>query len=122
MGLDMYVYSRPTRPDTPTDFDRHDDETELHSWRGHRALHDWMEARYRAKGGRCRTFNCTGVVLDAVDLAELRTLVAAGLIPHATPLFSHGRRAEEIADDLAFLTRAEAELGRGRTVFYSSWW
>lgn len=128
MGLDMYAYSlaADTIPaDVEIDFERPEgaERTELAYWRKHSDLHGWMQSLYRAKGGT-DTFNCVPVRLREADLAKLKVDLVGRTLPETTGFFfgQSSLDTEEIAEDLAFVDKALAELAEGRVVYYTSWW
>lgn len=77
MGLDMYAFAIPETPAAPVDFEA-ETGSELHYWRKHPNLHGWMEALYRAKGGRDDDFNCVNLQLTADDLNRLEADIRSG--------------------------------------------
>lgn len=120
MGLDMYAMTIDRTPASPVDFEANG-AAELHYWRKHPNLHGWMERLYVAKGGT-RTFNCTPVLLDAIDLDRLEADIRAGNLPPTTGFFFGQTDGSETDDDLQFIVKARAAIASGRTVFYDSWW
>ncbi len=103
MGLDMYAFTKPGKPG------RH-----FHYWRKHYALHDWMEALYRRRGGTDPDFNLVSVALGSADLDELEIAVRAGRLPRT----AGNRVNSDIDDDLRLIAKARAYLAEGREVFY----
>lgn len=121
MGLDMYAYAILETPAAPVDFDA-DAHNELHYWRKHPNLHGWMEALYRAKGGKDDVFNCVNLQLTAEDLDRLEADIRNGNLPPTSDFFFGQSDGTEVADDLAFIAKARKALAAGLAVFYSSWW
>jgi hypothetical protein len=121
MGLDMYAYTTNDRLPGQVDFEP-ETATELHYWRKHPNLHGWMERLYREKNGCAESFNCVNLALTGDDLDRLEADIRAGNLPPTTGFFFGQSDGTEIADDLAFVTRAREALAAGLTVFYSSWW
>lgn len=121
MGLDMYAFAIPETPAAPVDFDA-ETGSELHYWRKHPNLHGWMEALYRAKGGKDDDFNCVNLQLTADDLNRLEADIRSGNLPPTSGFFFGQSDGTEVADDLAFIEKARAEIADGMTVFYTSWW
>lgn len=121
MGLDMYAFATKEKPATQVDF-KVEEARELHYWRKHPNLHGWMEALYRAKGGRDDDFNCVNLQLTADDLDRLEADIRSGSLPPTSGFFFGQSDGTEVMDDLAFVEKARAEIADGMTVFYTSWW
>jgi hypothetical protein len=126
MGLDMYAFS-VNAADAVDDFEYKDDSTreEMHYWRKHNALHAWMEALYRRKGGDAPTFNCVYVRLTLEDLLELiKDIQNKALIPTAGFFFGslHYYDDDYASSDIEFAHKAIAEISLGNAVYYTSWW
>ncbi len=121
MGLDMYAFAIPETPAAPVDFEA-ETGSELHYWRKHPNLHGWMEALYRAKGGKDDDFNCVNLQLTADDLDRLEADIRSGNLPPTSGFFFGQSGGTELADDLAFVEKARAALADNMTVFYTSWW
>ncbi len=98
----MYAFTKPGKPGG-----------HFHYWRKHYALHDWMGALYRRRGGTDPDFNLVSVALGSVDLDELEITVRAGRLPRTA-----GHRIAAIDDDLRFIAKARAYLAKGREVIY----
>ena len=122
MGLDMYAYTRTTKPETPVDFPMQESDSLICCWRKHPNLHGWMEALYRSKNGEEDTFNCTSVELTMDDLDALETAIRAGSLPPTEGFFFGVSDGSEIEHDLAFVTSARDAIASGLSVYYSSWW
>ena len=110
MGLDMYAYA--TTDELAN--------VELHYWRKHYLLHEWMERLYVEKGGANKDLNCGCVTLDSADLDRLEAAIIADELPDtmAFGLFRIGQRD----DDLAFIAEAREAIASGKTVFYVANW
>lgn len=133
MGLDSYAYVRAGAiSDEQREFNHFGESSrELAYWRKHPNLHGWMEQLWREKG--CPngdvdnrddwTFN--GIELELVweDLDRLEEDIKNGRLP-ATSGFFFGNASDDyyLADDLAFVQKARAELFMGLKVFYNSSW
>jgi hypothetical protein len=126
MGLDMYAHS-VSCADVIDDFSfkEQEDIDKFQYWRKHNALHAWMEALYRRKGGTKDSFNCVYVRLTTEDLLQLiEDAKAKNLTPTAGYFFgSLQDYDEECAQaDIAFANKALAEISDGNAVYYFSWW
>jgi hypothetical protein len=122
MGLDMYamVASEPILPET--DFESPRQARELHVWQKHPHLHGLMQDLYYEKGGSEEWFNCVNVALRADDLDRLEARIKDGDRPDAILFFFGGSDGSEREDDLAFIAKARAEIAKGNSVYYTSWW
>lgn len=126
MGLDMYAFS-VNAADAVNDFEFKDNETrdEFQYWRKHNALHGWMEALYRRKGGDAPSFNCVYVRLTTEDLLELIKVIQNKALTPAAGFFfggSHYYDDDYAAHDIQFAHKAMAEISLGNAVYYTSWW
>jgi hypothetical protein len=132
MGLDMYA-NAATRavlknPDAAVDLRFVNPEkaeyAALAYWRKFNALHDWMEARYKARGGEDQSFNCSTLRLTGEDLDALERELNAGTL-EPVPGFFFGRQEihpADVEETRIFITKARAALAAGLVVFYDSWW
>jgi hypothetical protein len=106
MGLDMSA--RWLDPNaSPQDDDRFPLSSQFHTWRKYYALHAWMEARYRSKGGE-GVFDSMEVTSADLDALEAVVLSPPGLDPYPA----------SARDDVRFIRRARKILAGGRLVFY----
>jgi len=109
MGLDQYSYYR--QPDTISGL------TEIHYWRKHYTIHDWMEKLWESKGGS-GSFNCVVLDLNAQDIDALELHMKQKDFYRDDPDYAEWR----MKDDLKFINSArecfEADLG----VVYDSWY
>lgn len=124
MGLDMYAFASPSKPEKPVDFKRDENAEELFYWRKHPDLHGWMFALYREKGGEREPeeFNCVPVELTAEDLDRLESDLDKGSLPHTEGFFFGESQPEDIAYTREFISLARQALRDGKSVFYDSWW
>ena len=123
MGLDQYAYSTARHIDTPVDFPDDEDDTMIATWRKHPDLHGWMERLYRQRNGQADSFNVATVALTPEDLRQLRDDVKDDALPHTEGFFfGHSHDDYHAAPTLVFVDDALAEISKGRTVFYTSWW
>jgi len=121
MGLDMHALTTTEMPAASVDFDVCD-ARELHYWRKHPNLHDWMEKLYRDKGGSDACFNCVNVQLLREDLDRLEADIKANRLPPTCGFFFGESDGSEANDDLQFINKAREALAANLTVFYTSWW
>ena len=124
MGLDMYanklLKAQLVDPTAQVDLDiiEPDDifsDSQIHYWRKHNYLHEWMKELYLQKGGKDHEFNCDTVRLDLEDLRELELAVKNNF----------GRNLLDKSpntDDLEFIKKARAAIADEYIVYYDSWW
>ena len=96
--------------------------THFHYWRKHPNLHGWFQGLYFDKGGRDRNFNCSWVEISSGDLEELEADIRSASLPETEGPFFGQSDGSEKDYDLAFIRRANTEIGLGNRLFYSSWW
>jgi len=120
MGLEMFVNVTAEKPSSPVDF-KVSDARQIDEWWKHPNLHGWMEALYRAKGGKAEMFNHTPVVLTAEDLDRLEADVRADRLPFTAGFF-FGFSAGRTEEDLTFIAKAREAIAQGLTVYYDSSW
>lgn len=125
MGLDMHALITKENI-SAIDFPKPGDLELLHTWRKHHDLHGWMEALYRAKGGKAESFNLVPVRLDPSDLDALEKAVNEdGAVLPVTSGFFFGDNPpdkQSRADDNAFIAAARNAIAAGYKVIYTSWW
>ncbi len=123
MGLDMYAFVTDERV-AAVDFCEPDRFEELHYWRKHPNLHGWMEALYKAKGGKNPQFSLSAVKLESANLDRLEAGIRDGRLPETHgPFFGESSGSkEERQGDLEFVSKARQALTDGKTVFYVAWW
>jgi hypothetical protein len=114
MGLDQYVYTYE-RPE----------KTEIKYWRKHNAMHGWMEALWKSRGGS-GDFNCIPLELHKEDLEALREAINGGELPETHGFFfgspTHVQSEDTKAADLEFVEQALQAIEKGLVVEYNSWW
>ena len=124
MGLDMYAFSvKPENAVNDIEVVAHDSSKEIAYWRKFYALHDFMEAIFRKKGGHPDdSFNCRVVRLDKEDLADLSMF----LVEQMSDWISGGNldswRKQQIDDTNQFVRDARAEIEKGNYVYYDCWY
>ena len=123
MGLDMYAYITPNRPEKPVDFKHDEQSRQLFYWRKHPDLHGWMGELYLAKGGKAENgFNCETVTLTLDDLDALEKAVRERALPHTEGFFFGESDSSDFERDLEFIAVAREAIQDGYHVFYDSWW
>lgn len=124
MGLDMYAFATPSKPETETDFRIPKDgiTTELAYWRKHPDLHGWMETLYRKKGGTEDDFNVVNLLLTPEDIDTLDEAVRNDFLPPTQGFFFGQSDGSEKDHDMAFIAKAREAHAAGLTVYYTSWW
>jgi hypothetical protein len=129
MGLDMYAFTCPAEHigDQQIDISLSDVggvNRDFAYWRKFNALHGWMEAIYRNKGGT-EIFNCTTVRLMPEDIDSLET-AAKNLSLTPVSGFFFGSDDPFNTDDrdevLGFVTKARTAFSEKKAVIYYSWW
>jgi hypothetical protein len=98
-------------------------DREFQYWRKFNHLHGWMEALYRAKGGKAESFNCVNLRLTPLDIAKLRG-DAKGLTPTQGFFFGsyEDLTPEDVSEVIAFCDKCDAAFKDGFAIFYDSWW
>ena len=104
MGLDQFASIRKK-------------DKELHYWRKHYALQEWMEKLWKSRGGT-GNFNCKDVYLYEEDLNKLEADIKAEQLPETSGFLYK----EQMEDDLEFIKKARKALKEDKDVVYSSWW
>ena len=90
-------------------------------WRKFNALHGWMEALYRRKGGT-DTFNLTTVRLMPEDIDRLEAEIDS-LVPTTGFLFGPQEYTDDDKQEVReFIARARVAFAEGDAVVYDSWW
>ena len=117
MGLDQYAYAA-------TKSNNWDNSREIAYWRKHPNLHGWMQQLWLSQG-HSGDFNGDEVELTWADLDRLEQDIKNGSVSELdTQGFFFGRPADDHYrdHDLAFITKARAELFLGLRIFYNSSW
>ena len=126
MGLDMYAFTvnADSVGDATVDVALGDGAEQISYWRKFNALHGWMEALYRLKGGSKDSFNCTTVRLTANDLDRLEMDTGNNkLVPRNGFFFGYQEIYPEDLESVGdFVKVARQALAEGKAVFYDSWW
>lgn len=127
MGLDMYAFSMSNRAVIDDfSFDREFKKQEIAYWRKHNALHGWMEALYRQKGGNDDSFNCIPLRLTKEDMEQLILDIKENKIKPTEGFFFGSTEDYYDADireqDIRFANQVMSEIDGGRAVYYDSWW
>lgn len=124
MGLDAYIFSLPREVESETDFnvDEHEEPEYIAYWRKNWELHQFLYSIYDEKGG-LGEFNCNRLALneDDLDLLEIffRNLDYKS---NADLGWSSLGEPTTLEYDLTILEEARAEIKKGHTVYYDSWW
>lgn len=127
MGLDMYAFSMSNRAVIDDfSFDQEFKTQEIAYWRKHNALHGWMEALYRQKGGNAKEFNCIPLRLTKEDMEQLILDINADTIKPTAGFFFGSTEDYYDSDmrerDIRFANQVMSEIDNGRAVYYDSWW
>jgi hypothetical protein len=132
MGLDMFAYSVPkNHAISPFSYTK-DTQKEIHYWRKHPALHEWMETLWTEKMRDANygyldaslTFNTCPIELNSEDLDRLEKDIKCNNLSHKKRFFSceNSPDEERVIDDLTFIHKARQELSDGNAIYYDSWW
>ena len=112
MGLDQSAISRDPKADK-----------EIADWCKHPNLQGWMQELWEEKGGGTGEFNSVEVQLTLEDLDELEKAVKGNNLPKTEEFFYGNNLNEDYKkNDLQFIADARKEIGKGRLIFYNSWW
>jgi len=120
MGLTMFALTTTEELLSDVDFEQPEAAEDLHEWRKHDPLHEWMEILYMEKGGTDVDFNDSFLKLDSDDLDRME----AALNGHAEtlPVYLCHPESSERVDDLEFVAKARAALAAGKSVIYFGGW
>ena len=123
MGLDMYAWVvDQDRVISDEQFHAEKDErlNEIHYWRKHYDLHEWMHRLYERRGGKKlgHEFNCVPVRLYEQDLNVLEE----DIVEDALPFGDSSPGYDNSKNDLEFVQKARDALKEGKAVYYDSWW
>ena len=114
MGLDMYAFAASDLNDP--------DSVEIHYWRKHPDLHQWMVERAIAKGETDEDPNPCVLQLTSIDLDELEQAIITRALPLGEGFFWGHSTGHENFDDLKFIAKARKAIGKGLIVVYSANW
>ncbi len=131
MGLDMYAYTvnKDAVADDAIDIDLNtlkksaDFNRSFAYWRKLNALHGWMEALYRRRGGK-QEFNCVVIRVMPQDLDQLERDLATGEVKPVEGFFFGAQEftAGDREDVEDFIASAREAIAGGKAVLYDSWW
>lgn len=133
MGLDqtMYAYSGRNRKEVDFNFKDRDSEYEIHYWRKHPNLEQYMSDLYFDKGGEGiesgfgggMCFNCCRVELKVSDLIDLADCIKKDKLPEGGGFF-HGSNSDEDykEETLEAIDTAIGAIGDNKRIYYTSWW
>ena len=124
MGLDQFAFKVKSRnlesQKQDVDFNVDDiEKEELCYWRKHYDLDNWMEQRYRNKGGEDDMFNCCWMKLSKLDLTELEVCLLKGEIKYRD---WPEELDEQLKSDFKFVDEAKKAIDNGYEVLYTNWW
>ncbi|GAB1668086.1 hypothetical protein HW40_12175 [Mannheimia haemolytica] len=120
MGLDAWLFSLPRKVDNEVDFILCEDESpaEIGYWRKNWDIHQFLADIYFERGG-LGEFNCNRLMLDEIDLDCLEEAIQESFeYDYEYPEDIEVERER----DLNIVKKARAELAKGNTVYYDSWW
>jgi hypothetical protein len=101
-----------------------DEVDTIQTWRKHANLNAWMTDLAVRKGvvkDACE-FNCTDLLLNADDIADLEAVVLADEMPVGHGFFWGKSYPEDKQLDLDFIEKARQAMAAGQQVIYSCWW
>lgn len=124
MGLDQFAFKVRSRnlvnQKQDVDFNVEGiDKEELCYWRKHYDLDNWMEQRYRRKGGQDDMFNCCWMKLSKLDLTELEVCLLKGEIKYRD---WPEELDEQLQSDFEFIDQAKKAIDNGYDILYTNWW
>lgn len=124
MGLDQFAFKVKSRnlesQKQDVDFNVDDiEKEELCYWRKHYDLDNWMEQRYRNKGGEDDMFNCCWMKLSKLDLTELEVCLLRGEVKYRD---WPEELDEQLESDFKFVDEAKKAIDNGYEVLYTNWW
>ena len=129
MGLDAYLYRYKGKNKKEVDFKTNEEE-EIHYWRKHQNLEEFMSQLYFKKGGEGtesfgghKDFNCCKVELKKQDINTLQELIISDKLPQGGGFF-HGNNSDAYykEETLEALKRAKNAIEEGDRIYYTSWW
>ena len=124
MGLDQFAFKVRSRnlesQKQDVDFNVDDiEKEELCYWRKHYDLDNWMQQRYRSKGGNDDMFNCCWMKLSKLDLTELEVCLLKGEIKYRD---WPDELKDQLQRDFDFVDDAKKAIDNGYDVLYTNWW
>ena len=128
MGLDMYAWAVPTKPDMADIGEDVDGAEQFMYWRKHANLHGWMQALWAKKGGDdpegfCTSLRLTLEDLDALEADLTKLPYTTGFFFGTSPTPEDGQEFEDqVAEDRAFVAKAREVIRLGMAVYYDSSW
>jgi hypothetical protein len=130
MGLDQYAYTTSHAHRVAHETGANEEQLEafeegceqLHYWRKHANLNQWMTDLYFQKDGGVSEFNCVKLFLDAEDIDALEKVVCEGALPHGEGFFWGKSTLEDKLLDLEFISKARKALKSGKEVYYYCWY
>ncbi len=92
-------------------------------WRKFNALHGWMEALYRERGGQ-QSFNCIVIRLLEEDFDRMESDIKNNALSPTEGFFFGSQEIyqEDIADAIQWIASSREAIKDGYAVLYSSWW
>ena len=128
MGLDAHLIKYKGKNRKEVDFTHSGEEEELHYWRKHPNLEEFMAQLYFDKGGKGSeynplSFNCCKVELKQEDIVTLQELIISDKLPQGGGFF-HGSNsdAEYKEETLEAFKDAMNAIEEGYRIYYTSWW
>lgn len=123
MGLDAWIFSLPRDVESEVDFniDEHEEPENIAYWRKNWELQQFLGCLYLDKGG-LGDFNCDRLVLNEDDLDMLEHFFRDLDYEENGDLgWDNEGEPTSLKYDLAILEAARAEIEKGHTVYYDSW-
>ena len=121
MGLDLYAYKTKT-PIPAIQFKEPEDAIEIHYWRKHYNLYEWMQQLYQAKGGKDEDFNLSTLRLDPADIDTLEKAVLENSLPDTTGSLFGETNSDYAEYNLRFIATAREAFAQGYRVYFLGWW
>ena len=124
MGLDQFAFKVKSRnlesQKQDVDFNVDDiEKEELCYWRKNYDLDNWMQQRYRSKGGNDDMFNCCWMKLSKLDLTDLEVCLLKGEIKYRD---WPDELKDQLQRDFDFVDDAKRAIDNGYDVLYTNWW
>ena len=132
MGLDAHLIKYKGKNRKEVDFKHNNDtDQDIHYWRKHPNLEQFMAQLYFEKGGQgsdsgfgnLPSFNCCKVELKEKDITNLQELIISDNLPQGGGFFHGGNSDAEYKEEtLEALKDAMNAIEEGDRVYYTSWW